>query len=1049
MKNQSRWLAFSVLALMLPTLTLAQSTISGVIRDDSGAVVVGAKVVAASDALIEKSKTATTNSEGRYAIVDLRPGTYLITATSSGFAPAKLSIDVLANISVPVDAVLKVGTVGESVSVEARVATVDIENVAHPETLSRAEMDALPTARYMQAMAYQIPGAHIDRPDVGGSYQIEQNYPTVHGSNAQGNTYMLDGLLINTTYADGAIQQYIDNAAIQETTFQTSNVTAQSSGGGLYTNLVPREGGNQVHLDVFGAGSGGNGFFQGNNYTDLLKARGLSGPSKSVKIEDFDGSLGGPLRKDKLWFVLTGRKQLTNTQAGGSFYPNGAPGIQEGGIYAGTIRLTYQINAKNKVSAFWLRNWKYKEHQIVDGGVSGLPFDPSTASDQRTRWPMYYILQFKYTGTPTAKLVTEFGMNLNHLDYNELYQDGVGQATGSPEWYKNTSQYDAARNYRYVSGTYPQYWQTTRNFFSGNATYITGSHQIRGGVAYSFGPNRQSVVMNGDGYSYFSQAVPTVFIAFDTPVYRRAYLNADSAAFLMDTWHVKRVTVTAGLRLEYLSAQVDPENAPAGRFVGLRSIDKIDCQNNKGMGCWLNFAPRLGIVYDVFGNHKTAIKAGFGKFNTQYGVGHTLNFNPMTIQTQTLNWNAPTDGSCAPVAVVSNNIPTTTPNPNCYPTGTYAPQGTSAANLPVNGLGPSLNPSFGTATNIPKLDPNFHREYNLQYDIGIQQELFKKLTLNLTWYRRSNYQTVQINNLGFGNSLFTPYTITNPLDGTPITVFNQIKAAGPLQLYQTNTPQSLVRNVYTGFEASVTARLGKGQFWVFGWTRDRDRDRTCSENTGLGGRNDPNSLRFCDQFGDESLTVQGISVVSLGKVPALPYHNEFKLHGSIPVKWGIVGSMALSSVRLPGYGFPTAGNAANSNNGYLARSWSITPTTVYPTDCNCALAGQKVDPNLGSAFGQSSLNVQLASPGTVLTDRLNQVDIGIRKVFKFKEKYRIEPEIQWFNLTNSNAAITQVESVPASGAAYSVAPFLTGGRGGNISFYTPPRTTRLAVQFHF
>ena len=1032
----------------LPTLALAQSTISGVIKDTSGAVVVRASVEAASDALIEKSRKVTTNNEGRYIIVDLRPGSYEVTASAEGFAALRQTVVVPADVTVTVDATLRVGAVGETISIEARAATVDVENASHPETLSRAEMDALPTARYMQAMAYQIPGAHIDRPDVGGSYQIEQNYPTVHGGNAATNVYMLDGLLVNTLYADGAIQQYIDNAAIQETTFQTSNNNAASSGGGLYTNLIPREGGNQYHFDFFGAGSGGNAFFQGNNYNDTLKARGVSGPSKSVKIEDFDGAFGGRFIKDKLWFMLTGRQQVTNTQAGGSFYPDGRPGIQEGGIYSGTFRLTWQANAKNKFSGFHLRNWKYKDHQIVDGGASGLPFDPGTASNQRGRWPMYYIAQFKWTGTPTAKLVTELGFNHNHLDFNELYQDGIEQPRGTGDWFRLTSQYDSALGRRYTSGTVPVYWQTTRNYFGGTATYVTGSHQLRAGFQYSFGHNRVSYVMNGDGYSYFSVGVPIGFLAFNTPAYRRANLNRDLAFFLTDTWRYKRLSVTAGVRLENLDAQVDPVNAPAGRFVAARTVGQIDCKNNPGMGCWWNLVPRIGVVYDVFGTHKTAIKGSFGRYNTQYGVGHTINFNPMGLQTQFLTWNPPTDGSCTPVTVIVNGSPNITPNPKCYTSAGY---GTPGAPVPVNGLGASTNPSFGLLTSIPKLDPNFQREYAFQYSLGVQQELFRRLTLNLNWYRRAAYQGVQINNLGFGNSLFTPFTITNPLDGKPITVFNQTKAAGPLQLYQTNAPQSLARNVYTGYEASLTARLGQGNFWVFGWTRDRDLDRSCSANASVSsGRNDPNSLRFCDQFNEGGLSFQGINVASLGVVPSPPWHNEFKVHGAIPIKYGIAASLALSSVRMAGYGFDHAGNVnATFNNGFLSRQWTITGTTVYPTDCNCSLAGQKVNPNIGSAFGQSSITVNLVAPGAVLTPRLNEVDFGLRRVFKFREKYRIEPEIQFFNLLNSNAVLFQSESVPASAAAYKVGAFLDGGLGGTVSVYTPPRTTRLSVQLHF
>ena len=655
-KRGFRIVSFTCLAIALvPSAGLAQSSISGVVKDTSGAVVAQASVVASSDVLIEKSRSVATNGEGRYTIVDLRPGTYVVTASAPGFDTVMQTIEVPANVTVPVDATLKIGNVGETVSVEARVATVDVENAAHPTTLSRAEMDDLPTGRYMQSIGSYVPGAHLNLPDIGGSQQIEQNYISVHGSGSTHDTYMLDGMLVNTTYADGQIQQYIDNAAIQESTYQSSNVTAEASGGGMLTNLVPRDGGNQFHVSLFAGGSGGSGFWQANNLDQNLANRGLGGQDKTIKIEDYDGSFGGPIKRDKLWFMLTGRQQVTYTQAGASVYPNGQPGIQDGHLYNGTFRLTYQINQNNKVSAFIERNWKYKGHEILDGGQGGyIPADPSVASTQRNKWPMYYIVQTRWTSTITPKLLVQAGMSISHLDYNDLYQNGILQAPGTQAFFADTTQVDSGTLRRYVAGVTNQYFQTTRNVFTGTTTYVTGSHQIRAGAEYSFGPNYFSSIMNGDGVETFTNGIPVSFTAYNTPFYQRPYLDADVGLFAMDTWHLKRVAITAGIRWEYLAGEIQPENAPAGRFAPARTVPRIDCSTIKGMGCWKDWTPRLGIVYDVFGNHKTAVKAGFGKYNSQYSTGFTSTFNPMASQTETVTWNfgPTTPGSaCAPTTL--------------------------------------------------------------------------------------------------------------------------------------------------------------------------------------------------------------------------------------------------------------------------------------------------------------------------------------------------------------------------------------------------------------
>ncbi|PWU03314.1 MAG: hypothetical protein C5B51_19215 [Terriglobia bacterium] len=1042
---------FAAALALLPALSWAQSTISGVVRDASGAVVADASVEAASDVLIERARTVTTNSEGRYAIVDLRPGTYVVTVTKSGFVTVKQTIVVPANVTVPVDADLKVGAVGETVTVEARVATVDVENAAHPETLTREEMDLLPTGRYMQSIASYVPGAHLNLPDIGGSQQIEQNYVSLHGNGSVHDVYMLDGLLVNTTYADGQIQQYIDNAAIQETTYQTSNVTADSSGGGMFTNLVPKDGGNQFHLNFFAGGSGGNSIWQSNNLDKTLSARGLSAQDKTVKIEDFDGSFGGPIKTDKLWFMLTGRKQVTYTQAGASTYPDGKPGIQDGAIYAGTMRLTYQANAKNKLSAFWLRNWKFKAHEIIDGGQEGyIPADPSTAATQRNKWPMYYILQTKWTSTLSPKLITDVGMSISHLDYNDLYQQGIEQTPLTQAWYALTTARDQGTLRRYFAGRYQQYFQTSRSFFTGSATYVTGSHQIRVGVQDSFGPAHASYAANGDGYMVFTSGVPTNFTAYNTPVYAWPRLDADLGLYAMDTWHFKRLAITAGIRFEYMAAEIEAENAPGGRFVGARSVPKTTCETAPGMGCWKNWTPRLGVVYDVFGNHKTAIKAGFAKFNSQYSTGFTNNLNPMSLVTQSVAWNF-----VDPKAAGSPCAPTTfagviAPNPNCFPTGSFS----GAGALPGVGggtLGPSTNPAFGSvsAGTGVHLDPNWHRDYNFQYNVSLQQQLANGVTLNASWYRRSQYQQTLVVNYAVPFSAWTPVSIVNPLDGSPITVYNLTKAAPSPNLWQTNAPQSLVKNVYTGFEASVVARLPHGMFGIFGWTIDRNLDRSCAQSAGsfttiTGNKlNDPNTLRYCDMFGE--------LYQDLGSVASPPWQNEFKAQGSIPIHWGIVGSASFYSNRYQGGFAPIGGTSGVVNDGYLARTWTITSATRYPTNCVGCTPGALVDPGLL----QGAETINLVAPGKVLTPRLNQLDISFKKTFRFRERFVLEPEAQIFNILNSNAAVTESTALGGDTSPFLPKSACNGssaancGLGGAVTMITNPRLLRLAVLFRF
>jgi hypothetical protein len=1009
--------------VVLPSIASAQSTISGVVKDSSGAVMKGVSVEAASASLIEGSRTATTDAEGRYTVVDVRPGVYTITFTMEGFSKIEEHVTVPASVSVPVDAEMKVGSIQEIVEVRA-TATVDVENVAHPEVLSRADMDAIPTARNMQSIGSYAPGVHLNTPDVGGSMQIQQTYISAHGNPPGTNSYLLDGMLINSTQSDGQVQTYVDNEIIQEASYQTSGMMADVSAGGVLTSMVPKDGGNRLHGDLFLGWV--NSSFVGSNIDQALIARGVVGQSTVNQIQDFDGSFGGPISKDKLWFLVTGRKQVSNLESPNSFNSNGTPGIEYDHIYTGTARLTWQMDPKNKFSAMWTRDWKTINDDIVSSvntllGAGGYNDTNPVISSLRRDPVMFYILQGRWTGTLWPRLLLQAGFSLNKEDYDVTYQQGIQQVPFTPAWYAEASEVDLTKLTRSVAGAVNNYNKFDRYVWNATGAYVTGSHQISFGIQDSFGPAHQNSIANGDAYYNYTDGVPLSVTAFNTPSYNNSRLDADLGIYAQDSWHFKGLAVTAGLRWEYLSAQVDPESAPAGRFVPARNFAKVDCDTVKGLGCFKDWAPRLGAVYDLFGDHKTALKAGFGKFDTPIVSSVLNNFNPMALASESIAWvNAPT---------------TACQSSGCFPAGTGFANGNIGANP---------NPLFGLPQNRT-LDPNFHRAYSLQYNAGIQQEVIRGVALNFNWYRLATYQQILLQNSAVPSSAWTPVQIANPLDGTPITIYNLQPSYFGLtpQVYETNSRQSSRSDTYNGFETSAVARLPRGAFVFAAWTIDRQLDKDCDMTAGANLLNDPNSLRFCDWTG-------GL-YQDLGKITGIPYRNEFKINGNVPLKWGIQASASLYSNPVFSTNFATniATNTTNAvysplaafagqQAGFSAVNWTITSATTYPLDCNCPNPGGLVDPGLK----QGSEVIPLIAPGSRLTPRLNQFDLGFRRVFHIREHLTISGEATIFNVFNANTVLTESYALGTS-----VKPYMAGGPGGQPSVIENPRMLRLSTQF--
>src|SRR5262245_50909918 len=305
----------SIAFISQPALAQQTSAIAGLVRDTSGGVLPGVTVEAASPVLIEKVRTVVTDDQGRYNIVDLRPGVYHVTFTLPGFNTLiRDGVQLTSGFTAAVNVELPVGALQETVTVSGEAPLVDTQNVRRQTLLTRDLLDALPTSTKNWATIVEVtPGFSGSFADVAG--QLNQNIGNAyHGKT--GTKRQFDGMSID--HASGNVGYLVNSAMVQEISLQSSGISAESNADGSVVNMIPKEGSNLFS----GAFSGlyTSDKFESSNLNDDLRARGLTTISKILKIYDTGVTLGGPIRKDKLWFFASFREWGNQHVMAGNFW---------------------------------------------------------------------------------------------------------------------------------------------------------------------------------------------------------------------------------------------------------------------------------------------------------------------------------------------------------------------------------------------------------------------------------------------------------------------------------------------------------------------------------------------------------------------------------------------------------------------------------------------------------------------------------------------------------------------------------------------------------
>jgi hypothetical protein len=944
--------------VLLPNAARAQSAIAGVVKDTSGAVLPGVNVEAASDVLIEKTRAVVTDGAGQYKIVDLRPGTYVVTFTLQGFQSFKReNVQLPAEFTATINADMKVGAIEESVTVSAESPVVDVTTAVHTQVLNREAIDSIPTGRTIQGMGQLIVGVSLSLPDTGGARAMQQTYMSTHGMTTSNTTVLVDGMMVNGLQSDGAVQSYFNDAMNQEVSYQTSGIGADTQAGGVRLNMIPREGGNRFSGDFKAAYRPGE--WQGNNLTPRHIDKGLATGNATDRIVDYTFALGGPIKKDRLWFFTSARYISVNNFIPDTFYADGSKGIDDQFIKSGLARVTWQASPRNKFSAYFDEVDKFRGHDLQ------ALYDPATAA---TVWysPAYHTTSAKWTSTVTNRLLIEGGWSNNTENYTNSYLPGIDQLRGTSAWFGGASRLENDLGGRKTAATSQTTQSPIRFAVNASASYVTGSHNVKVGFQRTWGTFFHTVDANADLTQQYrsnstgkAYTVPDTVIIRNTPLAKYGErLNQDLGIYAQDSWKMNQLSLNVGIRYERLNAQVEPAVAPAGRFVPERRFEGI-----KNLPDWQDWAPRFAMVYDVFGNAKTALKYSLNKYNLARTTGIASDYNPLLSQTSAaLTWRDVNGDDIAQGERGCN-----------FGTGGLPGCEINFASLPANFGIAALN-TYGA----------YPRTWNLEHGLELQHELMPRLSVTGSWFHgdfRNLTTTINQSWVHNGdplqNSNYVPMTVYNPNTGEPITVYSRTAAAQGAPTLNLDTFDPERQRIYNAYNVEFRARPGRGAQLFGGLSVEQQLNVNCTTP------DNPNSIRFCDD-----------------RQNGVPFNKNFKMAGSYPMPYGITLSASFQSQvgnAIRNMTATTGGEVLSATRG----------TTRYPANCPAPCpAGAVILP---ITFQPATLTVHLVPNATVFTERINQLDLRVSKTFR-RGRASVSPTLEAFNINNSDAVVSYVST---------------------------------------
>jgi hypothetical protein len=1000
MRRLATLVVAALAAVFVPSLVYGQASINGVVKDTSGAVLPGVTVEAASPALIEKVRTALTDASGQYHVENLRPGMYSLTFTLTGFSTVKREgIELAGSFTATVNAELKVGTVAETIVVVGETPVVDVVNAKQQQTVSGETLEAIPTARLYHSVATLVPGVSVSgSQDVGGLAGPVTVTFNMRGGPGNEGRLTLDGLSLGASLnGTGVSYTVADVPNAQEIVFTTAGGLGELEVGGPAMNLVPRQGGNRFSGSFFG--NWANDALQTSNYTDAIRAAGLNAPNLMQKIWDSDAAVGGPIRTDKLWFFASTRYQgnrklvagmFNNLNAGNpdawTYVPDTSSQARDDGTWKSfNARLTWQASPRNKFSFYEDQQWLCTS--CLSGGTA------TTAPEARgNNHGTPRVQQMTWSSPWTNKVLLEAGFGTNLIDgygtqpnlsnYNAIIPV-TERCTGGCAANGNIPglQYRSIVAGAYVADSDVLSWR-------GSITRVTGGNSLKLGYYGQFVRNHfPNAVVNDTWTAYtFNNGVPLQLTQLAGPALFNTHLKTH-ALYAQDQWTRGKLTLSGAVRYDRSASFFPQEQVGPNPFILTPTV--FPAQDGTSYN---DITPRLGIAYDVFGNGKTSVKVNAGKYLAA-ADGSSI-----------------TGALTNPLSRIATSVTRTWSDAN----GNFKPD-CDLSNPLTQDLRASGGDSCGQISNLNFAKPVFSntydpailhgwsiRPYDWNVGVQVQQELLPRVSVNVGYFRRWFGNFLATDNLSVKASDYTPFSVTAPVDPRLPSgggnVISGLYDVNPTLFGQTNNFITLSNNYGTqtshwnSVEVNFTARVRQGLTFQGGTSTGRLTTDNCA---------------IVSQLPEATFTTTGALNPYCHVQP--PFLTQFK---------------GLASYTIPRVDVQVSGTMQSIPGATLQANYSV-PTATASQSLGRPLAGN-------APFATLSL----VTPGSVLGDRINQLDLRVGKVLHFGRS-RMQLSLDVYNALNTSAIQTYNQT------------FIANGNWLTPTLILPARFAKITAQFDF